>query len=295
MRLSLALGAALLLAPCAATALRSKPSSLGGTLVVMVASKEGLVVAADSRSSLGDTHCDDAYKIIELDKPARTVATVTGNGIFASGPGPDVRDICQYLKHSPRLLDIGQVVKEYVERANVEVANIRIDDLANSCIEAVERFKAAYPLTIQPFAGREIFEVVLAGYDSEKKTATIRSFVIRVLPTTFGFEVIKISRFDYGQQSTRDYVALGETDYLNTIVFGGVGRSFISQGTVAFLRDEKKAVSETTLAEAVAVATNIIDAAARTTAIIPAPSGIGGPVDVVLLGHGDRPQRLQWK
>jgi hypothetical protein len=292
-RLSLVLGGGLLIGSC--TAVSSKPISLAGTLVVVVPSKEGLVVAADSRSSVGNTHCDSAYKIIELNKPARTVATVTGYGIFAQNPGPAVQDICEYLKEAPRLLDIEQVVKEYVEKANVKVANIRIDDLAKDCLAALQRFKVAFPLAIPPFAGRELFNVVLAGYDSETKTATIRFFVIRVVPSTLDFEVIKISQVDYGPQSTRDYAAFGETDYLNKHVFGGEGRKFVNSDTIAFLLNEKKTVSETSVAEAVAIATNLIDATARTTEVIPAPTGIGGPIDVVLIGQDEHPQRLRWK
>jgi hypothetical protein len=42
-------------------------------------------------------------------------------------------------------------------------------------------------------------------------------------------------------------------------------------------------------------AVDIIEAASRTTSIVPSDTGIGGPVDVILIGDDPKPQRLHWK
>lgn len=78
-----------------------QPLSLSGTLVIMVPSKEGLIIAADSRISAGKAFCDGNYKIVHLNKPARSIATVTGNGLFVANPGPEVKDLCEYVKRAP--------------------------------------------------------------------------------------------------------------------------------------------------------------------------------------------------
>ena len=46
------------------------------TLVALVPSNDGLVVAADSRISFLGAECDGAFKIIEPARPVRTVAIV---------------------------------------------------------------------------------------------------------------------------------------------------------------------------------------------------------------------------
>ena len=49
------------------------------------------------------------------------------------------------------------------------------------------------------------------------------------------------------------------------------------------------------LAEAQAAAVNLIEAASLRTETIPAPSGIGGPVDVLLVNDEEKATRLRWK
>jgi len=83
-------------------------------------------------------------------------------------------------------------------------------------------------------------------------------------------------------------------NYLNQYVFRGVGRAFLSREAIRFLTEQRSA-AEISRQEAVAVAIDIIEATSKTTALIPAPYGIGGPVDVVLLGDEARPEKLRWK
>jgi len=87
-----------------------------GTLVVIVPSADGLVVAADSRTTVNGATCDNQYKITELRRPKRTVVAVTGEVAFISPPDAQERDVCGYLKSAPRMLDIASVVKSYLER-----------------------------------------------------------------------------------------------------------------------------------------------------------------------------------
>ena len=63
-------------------------------------------------------------------------------------------------------------------------------------------------------------------------------------------------------------------------------RSFVANG---------RTVHETPVDDAMAAATNLIEAAARTTDSVAEAPRIGGPIDVVLLGRDPRPLRLRWK
>jgi hypothetical protein len=40
---------------------------------------------------------------------------------------------------------------------------------------------------------------------------------------------------------------------------------------------------------------DLLEAAAKTTNLIPSATGIGGPSDILLVGKPARPQRLKWK
>jgi hypothetical protein len=50
-------------------------------------------------------------------------------------------------------------------------------------------------------------------------------------------------------------------------------------------------LGETTVEDAIDIATDMIEAAARFTKTVPAGSGIGGPIDVKVIGRGARPAR----
>ena len=265
-----------------------------GTLVVMVPSKDGLVMAADSRSSIGDTYCDYAFKIIEPVRPARTAVTVTGNGVMVKRPGPDVSDLCEYVRRAPRLLDIERVVSEYLASENTDIATLQIENVAQRCVAAVKDFQASWPLALRSFEDREVFSVVLASYEVQSRMAVIRSFVLRLIGTTLNPEFGKVTADKFFLNSKRAIRIFGETGYLEQYVSGGIGRQFLSEETIRFEAQER-IVREIDLREAIAVAVNVIEATSKTTNLIPAPSGIGGPIDVGLLGEAPQLEKLQWK
>jgi hypothetical protein len=270
------------------------PIPASGTLVVIVPTAQGLVVAADSRTALLGTTCDSQYKITEVKRPKRTVIAVTGEVAFIAQPGPDVKDFCDYLRLAPRLLDIPTVVKGYLERKNADPFKLSLDDLASDCVGELERIRGANPLAFEQYVGHEIFSVVIASFDARSKNSLLLNFVVRINPSTRKVEAGRFTRITITPQTRRGVWSYGETDYLNRNVLAGVGRSYLTNDTFDFILVDKP-VSEARLGQAVAMATNIIEAASRTTQIIPSPSGIGGPVDIVLLSKKRRPERIQWK
>jgi hypothetical protein len=270
------------------------PARAGATLVVIVPSADGLVVAADSRASVFGVSCDGQFKITDLRRPERTVVAVTGEAAFIAPPGAGVQDVCGYLKSAPRLLDISSVVKRSLERKKADPFKLSLDDLGAECVGEVERFRRGYPDALEEYAGREIFSVVIASYDPKSKSSVLLNFVVRMDAATRKTEAGRFTRVLISQRIRRGVWSFGETDYLNKNVFGGVGRGFLTADTLSFILDGKP-VSEARLEQAVAAATNIIEAAGKTTRIIPSPSGIGGPIDVVLLGDKRRPEQVGWK
>jgi hypothetical protein len=68
-------------------------------------------------------------------------------------------------------------------------------------------------------------------------------------------------------------------------VFAGAGRRFLRAATIEFLR-ERKPVAEVSREDAVAAAMGVIEAAERAAEVDAPPSGIGGAVEVMVIGSG---------
>lgn len=266
----------------------------GATLIVVVPSADGVVIAADGRISLAGVSCDNQYKITELKRPARTVIAVTGEVAFISPPAVGQQDVCAYLKSAPRQLDISSVVKHSMERRHIDPFTLSLGDVGAECARAIEGFQKSHPAALEQWIGREIFSVVIVSYDPRAGNTLILNFVVRIDSATHQIQAGRFTRNLISAQTRRGVYSYGEADYLNANVFGGVGRKYLSETTRQFILADKP-ITEVPLSDAVAAATNIIEAASLTTKIIPSPSGIGGPVDVILLGKDRRPKHIAWK
>jgi hypothetical protein len=265
------------------------PLSGRATLVVLVPSADGLVVAADSRISFLGAQCDGQFKILEPSRPARTVAMVTGDSVFVPPPPAGERDLCNYLKSAPHLLDVGEVVRRYLERDASGAREFSLEALGKECVAAVDRFARANPGALQAYAGREIFSVIVAGYDPRGGAATLRNFVVRMDKATRRIDTDRMTTITVASSDRRGVWIYGESAYVERNVLAGVGRKYLDAATLDFILTAAP-VADLPLSRAVAAAVNVINAASQTTETLPAPSGIGGPVNVVLLGHKHRPQ-----
>lgn len=259
------------------------------TLAVAVPSRSGLVIAADSRITFMGAPCDGAFKILIPVRPARTVAVVTGDGVFVAPP-PHDEDPCRYLAKAPRLLDVNAVITQFLNRAGNDPARIDLSTLAAACVQAVEQFRAAHPAALRPYTGRAIFSVLVASYDPASHTSTLRNFLVRATERARRIEAARLRTVIIGPNHPRGVWIYGETDWVNRNVYTGFGRAFLSSQTLDFLRGHEPA-GTTPTPLAAEVAANVIDAASRAATSDPPPSGIGGAVRVVVLGRGARPER----
>jgi hypothetical protein len=265
------------------------------TLVVAVPSRNGLVIAADSRLTFLGAPCDGASKILTTVRPGRTVVVVTGDGVFVPTP-PRGEDPCRFLATAPRLLDMDAVVARYLNGVGNDPAQIHLADLADACVQAVERFRAAYPEELRGYAGRAIFSVVVGSYDAQTRTSTLRNFVVRIDPQTGRAEAARLSTTDIGPDDLSGVWIYGETDWVARNVYAGAGRAFLTPATQEFVR-ARQPVSGTSLESAAAIAANLVEAASRTAARgasegDPPPSGIGGAIRVVVAGLGAHPKEF---
>lgn len=266
-------------------------TSAHATLVAVVPARDGLAIAADSRFTFMGAPCDGAFKIIEPARPLRTVAFVTGDSIFVAPP-PTGENPCHYLATAPRLLDVGAVVKDYLDRSPDDAAGISTAGLAAACVRAIQRFERRYPRALSGSAGREIVSVVVVSYDPVRHISTLRNFVVRRVGGKRGqVEAARRSVARVGPANLRGVWIYGEVGYVNRSVYDGPGQRFLAPATQKFLR-LREPIGGVTMAEAAAAAENVVEAASRTAEIDPPASGIGGPVRGVVLSGAQHPDAL---
>ena len=258
------------------------------TLAAIVPARDGLVIAADSRLTFMGAACDGAFKILIPGRPARTVVIVTGASVFVPPPPASPHNPCRYLATAPRLLDIGAVVTRTLQQQS-DSENIDIAALTRACIRALAQFQSRYPAVLRTYAGRDIFSVVIAGYDRARATTTLRNFAVRLDAHTRKIEIGRDSESVLTPQNPRGIWIYGETEWLNRTVYAGPGRRLLTAATLRFL-GARAPIAGTTRAQALAAARNILAAAIRTARSNPPPSGIGGAVHAVFIGVSPHPQ-----
>lgn len=251
------------------------------TLVAVVPARNGVVVAADSRFTFMGAPCDNALKILEPVRPARTVAIVTGDSIFVAPP-PAGENPCPYLARAPRLLDMGAVVTAYLDANGSDPAQISISNLAAACVHAVERFQRTYPSALRGYVGKEIFSVVAVSYDPVHRASTLRNFVVRIDAGSGSVQAARIRETGIGPSTPSGVWLFGKADYVNREIYSGPGRRFLSPPTLDFLEAHKPA-GNVSMDRAEGVAADVVRAAIRTSEIDPPHSAIGGQIRVVVV------------
>jgi hypothetical protein len=269
--------------------------AVSGTLVVLVPSGNGLIVAADSRTTIGGkVYCDNRFKILIPRSPPRTVATVTGTGTFVAGiENIPLEKVCEHIHEAPRLLDIGAIVIQHLEANNHVLEAPHTEKLLDACVEAVRAYGNSGQNRLGEFAGYAMFAVVIAAFDPSTPMTRIRRFVVNILSDGQPMGGLVIEN-DFPANARREILAFGETDYLNKNVYGGAGRQFLSEQTIRFI-SQHGPIKDVQRDEAERVAVEVVEAVSKTTTIVAAPTGIGGPVDVVLLGAKSSPEKVRWK
>ena len=267
-------------------------ASAHATLALLIPTRDGFVVAADSRLTYLGSHCDGTSKILVPSTPSRTVAIVTGDSIFVQPPNSKGLKPCEWLASAPRLLDINTIVTDFLARTANEAdpTALPLADLAAACVHATQQFQQSYPAALRSYAGKEIFSVVVASYDPGTATTTLSSFVVR-LAAAGRIESARRTQTKINGGTSHAVYIYGETDWLNRAVYKGPGRRQLTAATLDFLQAHTP-VRDVTLGQAQSVAANVMQAATRTAALNPPPSGIGGQIHLMAIGSNPVPQEL---
>lgn len=265
-----------------------------GTLVSVAPTRDGIVVAADSRSTIGGRFCDDTYKLVEVSLPNPTVVSFPGVGIVFTRPPAGTTDLCAWIKTGRRVMDVETFAKGWLE-ANAGV--LTADKVRQVGIESLEQVRALArfsPDAPQAYAGNNLYTIVVASYDPPARTGYVGAVGTRFNPATGIPEVTDHAFWAFREDSRADVINFGLFDYIPNHVLRE-GRQF-AQKYLA-LDPGRRLVRDISSEEAIIAPDNLLDAASSTTRIVPAPGGIGigGPTDMLLLGAARVPRRVRWK
>jgi hypothetical protein len=262
-----------------------------GTLIAVAPTADGIIVAADTRSTIADTYCDNNHKLVEVPTDKPTIIAVAGIGIVYQRPPPGTIDICAWIKNAPRVMDVESFVQSQVARSET-LSTQGIQDLGRASLVEMQKLMAFSHDAPDAYSGDNFYTIIVATYDSSSQRSAIGVVGTRFNPANRRPEVTDFRFWEFYPDSNAEVFHFGLFDYVSKHVIQerpemvAEYRRLIPKG--AKVRD----ISALSAGGALA---NLILAASRTTALVPAPAGIGGPTDILLLGNERRPKKLRWK
>ncbi|UPJ57640.1 hypothetical protein [Bradyrhizobium sp. 192] len=262
------------------------------TLVLVIPTVAGLIVAADSRLGISTPDwtivCDNVFKITEVEGVDRTVVFTSGYGTIWALAGVQTDKVCEHVASNKPKFDAQAILANTARGPGAS-----LEDIAREVVLATAAYIASHPADYATRIGQFLFQSALARFDPDTRRASVESFSV-----TLGVD-LSVSATDL---KTQQYFPIdgcglkvfGEANYLTNAVFNGPGRQFLGERYGRF-RNAMTTIEHAEAEPAADFAVEIIEAASRTTSIVPSETGIGGPVDIVLVGDDTRPQRLRWK
>jgi hypothetical protein len=251
-------------------------------------------MAADSRSTIASGYCDDTHKLIEVSLPKPTALAVPGIGIVFSKPPFGVTNPCKWIKTAPRVMDIERFSKNYLEAHPDDMSDVGVVRLGTASLQEVRKLVQFSPDAPDAYAGNNLYGIVVASYDRVLRRAAIGVVGVRFNPSTREPEVTDHAFWSFERESRGQAFNFGLFEYVPAHVFRE-GRNFVN--VYANFRPDQRLVKDISGEEAIAALSNLIEAAAKTTVLVPTPGGIGigGSTDILLLGAEPTPVRVQWK
>ncbi|WP_143130854.1 hypothetical protein [Bradyrhizobium arachidis] len=239
------------------------------------------------RQTQKGTFCDGINKIQIPARPARTAVVITGFATLQDMPDLSGPVLCEHMAKTPAPIDFGRSTLAYLDAENTPVAHFDGQRFTDAIFADVGPYLAAEKL--REFAGSRIAQIIISSYDAVNRTSSVLAFgadlrgegqfLLQPLPVT-AFTTLQGTSFN--PDSDRVLLPFAEVPYLEQHVLAGHGQMYLTRAFSEFLL--KTGVGDVSAELAAAAALDLIDAAAKTTKIIPAPSGIGGGSSAVLLG-----------
>jgi hypothetical protein len=271
--------------------------ALVGTLIVVVPTRDGVVVGADSLATVAGGHIPSAPKLQTIDGNVRTIVTLTGTSEFYPPPPPGTKSdqLGNWIFTSQKMFSGDAIVREKIrELGDLILTEAMVWRIAEGLCEDLSHFFSLLPRhDIVPFIERELCRVLFVQFDASSRTMFLKSIAIRVdfdrqfRPTGFS-----------NQEAPADHPVFawryGESDYVNANVLRGGSVGFAYLGDLFWrLFTSGKLVSTTTVDDAKLLIEQLISATERASATVPIPSAVGGKPYILLLDGVAAPRKVE--
>jgi hypothetical protein len=263
-----------------------------GTLIVYVPTKDGMVVAADSRRTISGTttHCDDAEKIIPLKNHPRAVVANTGFSEVR-----DTTDTCDYAKTHPPKLSIGMLARDFLDAQHGDIREETFTSLAHQLLKRLQTL----PKPPEPNHEGVILELTFGQYEANSHVAILAWFdICQDTPRTNHYSVCIHKWTEIVQTDPKKIQDFGDTQCF-TEALTATGRQLLGPQFLNdfnhFTRTGPRTVAGVTHEEALAAAVDLIKSAEKISDLaVDSNCHIGGPIRAMLLDESHtRPFRLQ--
>ena len=266
-------------------------SAVEGAFSAIVATRDGIVVAADTRSVLADAICDGVEKVA-IPRQDLRVAVIFGgltHAALTSG-GPVAR--CDAVSVASRKLDFARMIQDYLDAApDASAIDLRV--LSQLCQNhALSFHKLSIALEIHSSNNAEGPSCSSSQSPGTSLRAGVHEFEMATLTVEKDDTISSTVILDqvFSRSSPAPLLLFGNITLLQDQVFGLRGSEYLDWEKLDAIDNRK--VEELDHATVVTALRTIFEAAARVAAETMKVPSVGGAVRYVLIGDAARPQRI---
>jgi hypothetical protein len=269
--------------------------AVGGTLIIAVPMKDGIVVSSDSRRGCGASwHIDGIQKIRFLRDRIDFAFFATNRTLFLEKLPPNTEMTDWYI-NGRKKYDVIEVINQYLSNINpVAVNESCVNQVAEYCASHLKHALASDQFIDLPQPGQSIpiYQVGLIQVNQNTRRVLGGKFVIRLA----GRNEVAISDKELISLSGQEpftYWPFGETAFLESHVLSGVGRRLASARSITLSQNiSRKPIRKISRTDAMWYSRDLIDVAIKTSSIVNPETQIGGEVFTYYINGRDNPATL---
>ncbi|MEY9358966.1 hypothetical protein ABH994_001687 [Bradyrhizobium yuanmingense] len=199
----------------------SKAIGQQGTLIVLVPTRDGFVISSDSRAITLGVACDNSVKIQIPKRPALSVVAASGTATWITARVPLwPHDPCGDLdKNGVTIFDPKSEVVKYLEASGTQVRDADLQEIANLLTAKIIAVAEKEPAYVSAFAGKQMFNLILAGYEPSEQRTYVRSIELNLSPDGRALAA-NSNDFNLPPDGRPGYLNFGDIDNFRAVVFG---------------------------------------------------------------------------
>src|SRR5262245_1406747 len=201
-----------------------------GTLVIVIPTADGVVVAADGLMSVhGRPPIRTSSKLQAVPKSNGTVFAITGYGNLYPEPTPG-RNLEEWLRETRPLFNADRIVRDFLSNAgDVSLQPPLMEALGAKLADALARFLHVAPELKQHFIRNGVCRVVVVRFEPLASKTAVGSLLIGV-NTTGGVEAVDCLVDERTPEQPREVFRFGQTEYVdaNVLTPGSAGFEFVT-------------------------------------------------------------------